>query len=486
MIFKILTNIKQNGKGALMGKVKREMTARVSVIFLLLLVGFISYAMLDLELPIRLTLFLTIFIASTACLLFGHSAKEVENYIVDGIKKCGFVTAILLIIGCVIGAWIVSGIIPSIIYYGLEFLTPTTFILGGLVSCSLVSYFTGSSYACLGTLGVALMGIGQGLGVSEPLTAGLVLSGAVFGDKMSPFSDTTNLAAVSADVPLFSHIRSMAYTTAPAWFIAAGLYIYFGTSNVVSAVDISKVEALQLTIKDHFTVSPILLFIPVLTIFLAIRKVPSILAMSSGVLLGIVMAFIFQIDFGAKTILLSLINGLDYDFGSLQANQLFANRGGLSSMLFAVSIAFMALVLGEILLKMGVLPVLMENLGKFVKNVASLVICTILTCVATIMLCASEYLAIAMPGEAFQLLYKKKNVSRMVLSRSLEDGGTIFSSLVPWSANAVFVASTLGVATLSYLPYAFFSLLCPLISILYAIFGFAVWDDKNDPNLDAS
>jgi len=462
-----------------------KMKIKHSVFLLILLTGFISFSMLYLQLPTQLTLLLAVVLTSIACLIFGHTAKQVEDYIVKGIKKCGFVIAILLIIGCVIGSWIVSGIIPSILYYGLEVLTPTTFLIGGLVSCSLVSYFTGSSYACIGTIGVALMGIGQALGLPLPLTAGLVLSGAVFGDKMSPFSDTTNLAAASANTSLFSHIHSMLYSTVPAWIIAAVLFLYFGTSTISANVDTEKVQALQEVIQNHFNISPILLLIPIITITLAIKKIPTVVAMAFGALIGIMAAFIFQGHFGANTILMGLIGGLNYDFGSTEANQLFANRGGLSSMLFAISIAILALVLGELLKQLGMLSALIKGAEKFIINTASLVIGTILTCVVTVMISASEYLSIVMPGQALRKLYKKRGISRKVLSRSLEDGGTIFSTLVPWSANAIFVSSTLGVATIDYLPYAFFSLLCPLISILYAIFGYAIWDDKNDKMIKA-
>lgn len=462
----------------------KEMTTRVSVMLLLGLAGFVSYSMLYLQLPTRLTLLLSVVLTSCACLFMGHSAKQVENYIIAGIKRCGFVIAVLIIIGCVIGTWIAAGIIPSIIYYGLDILTPTSFLIGGLISCSLVSYFTGSSYACLGTMGVALMGIGQGLGLPLPLTAGLVLSGAVFGDKMSPFSDTTNLAAASAGTPLFSHIHSMLYSTIPAWLIAAVLFLYFGTSSIDQNVDTHKVIELQNVIKSHFTISPILLIVPGLTIFLAIRKVPAVISMSCGAMLGVAAAFAFQGGFGTKMILLSLISGLNYDFGSTEANQLFANRGGLTSMLYPISIAILALVLGELLQRLGMLIALINGAEKFIKNTAALVISTILTCLITVMISASEYLAIVMPGEALKLLYKKRGISRKVLSRSLEDGGTIFSTLVPWSGNAVFVASTLGVATIEYLPYAFFSLLCPAISILFAITGYAIWSDENDEKVE--
>ena len=458
----------------------KEMTTNLSLVLLLGLAGFVSFSMLFLQLPTRLTLLLSVVLTCIACLFLGHSAKQVESYIVTGIKKCGFVIAILMMIGCVIGSWIVAGIIPSIVYYGLEILTPTTFLIGGLVSCSLVSYFTGSSYACLGTIGVALMGIGQGLGLPLPLTAGLVLSGAIFGDKMSPFSDTTNLAAASAGTPLFSHIHSMLYSTIPAWIIAALLFLYFGTSNVDASVDTHSVQALQLVIKSQFNVSPYLILVPILTIVLAVKKVPSVLAMSFGAMLGIIAAFIFQEGFTANTILLSLISGLNVDLGSDEANQLFANRGGLTSMLYAISIAIMALVLGEILMRLGMLTALIKGAEKFITGVASLVISSIVTCIVTVMISASEYLSIVMPGEALKILYKKRGISRKVLSRSLEDGGTIFSTLVPWSGNAVFVAGTLGVATIDYLPYAFFSLLCPTISIFYAMIGYAIWDDSHD------
>ncbi len=462
----------------------KEMTPRLGVLLLLGLAGFVSFSMLYLTLPTRLTLLLAVVLTGVACLALGHSAQQLESYIVKGIKKCGFVIAVLLVIGCVIGSWVAAGIIPSIVYYGLEILTPTTFLLGGLVSCSLVSYFTGSSYACLGTIGVALMGIGQGLGLPLPLTAGMVLSGAVFGDKMSPFSDTTNLAAASAGTPLFAHIHSMLYSTIPAWLIAAALFFYFGSSASGADVDTEKVIAFKQVIQAHFNISPILLLVPILTIVLAIRKVPPVIAMSFGAIIGTASAFIFQPQFAASTILMSLIEGLNYDFGHVEVNQLFAARGGLASMLFAISIAIMALVLGELLMRLGMLTAVIKGAEKFITNVASLVIGTILSCITTVMISASEYLAIVMPGEALKLLYKKRGVSRKVLSRSLEDGGTIFSTLVPWSSNAIFVASTLGVATLEYLPYAFFSLLCPLISILYALIGFAVWDDSADPDLD--
>ncbi len=462
-----------------------DLSATTGIVAMLSIVALVSICMLVLGLPTRISLLMCLVWTSLIALYLGHTAQEVEGYILKGIRGSAFIIAILLVIGCVIGAWITSGIIPTIIFYGLGTLTPTLFLVGGLVSCSLVSYFTGSSYACMGTIGVALMGIGQGLGLPLPLVAGMVLSGAMFGDKMSPFSDTTNLAAAASNVSLFAHIRSMMYTTIPAWLICAGAFLFLGLTYSETALDVGRIEALQSVITKHFTISPFFLLVPFITIVLAMRNVPPIIAMFFGALGGIVVALVFQSDFGVKTIMTSLAKGLDYDFGTDEANSLFANRGGLASMLYAVSIAVFALIFGELLVKTGIIVSVIKALGNAIFNTASLVIASIASCLMTTMLTGSQYLSIVMPGQALQPLYKKRKVSRRVLSRSLEDGGTMFSTLVPWSADAAFVVGTLGVATSAYLPYAFFQILCPLLSILYAVIGFAVWsDDGSDDEVE--
>lgn len=436
--------------------------------------------MLVIELSTRMGLLLAVTFTSVCVLFLGHSVKDVENYIINGVKKSAFVVTILLVIGCVIGAWIASGIIPTIIYYGLETLNPTIFMVGGLISCSLVSYFTGSSYACVGTLGVALMGIGQGLGLPLPLTAGMIISGAMFGDKMSPFSDTTNLSAGTAGVSIYVHIRSMTYTTVPALLIAAALFFYLGLEYSSQKLNTNNIEILQQTIKTHFTITPILLAVPFLTIFLAAKKTPPVIAMAFGAITGMIAAFIFQDGFETKILFMSVINGLSYDFGSADVNNLLASRGGLTSMLLAVTIAMMALVMGELLTRAGVLKAIIKGLEKTIVNTAGLVVCSIVSCLSVNMLSASQYIAIVLPGTTLKPLYEKRGVSRRVLSRSLEDGGTMLSVAVPWAGDAIFVATTLGVATLSYLPYAYFIILCPLFSIFFAIIGYAVWTDADE------
>jgi Na+:H+ antiporter, NhaC family len=463
-----------------MGSSTKEMTTLGSVIIFAIITALISVSMLYFHLPTRVTLLLTIVTASVVCLRYGHTLADIQHYIITGIKKSAFVVAILLCVGCVIGTWITGGIVPTIIYYGLTTLTPTIFLVGGLISCCLVSYFTGSSFSCMGTMGIALMGIGQGLGIPQPLTAGMVLSGAVFGDKMSPFSDTTNLAAAASNTPLFTHIHSMIYTTAPALVISGGLYWYLGASYTKQALDYDRIHALMQVIDTHFTVSPILLLVPLFTIIMAVRKVPPIVALFTGAILGVIVAFIFQYKFGSLVIFSSLTQGLTLDFGDEAANTLFSNRGGMGSMLYPASVAMLALVLGEMLNRSGVLNALIRAFETYIWNTGMLVTYTIATCLATTMLSASQYLSIIMPGEALQPLYRRRGVSSRILSRSLEDGGTMFSTLIPWAGDAAFVAGTLGVATTAYYKFAFFNLLCPVISIIYGFVGIAIWSLKDD------
>jgi len=457
-----------------------ELKPFTGLIILSLLAGLISVCMMVLELPTRLTLLLAIIFTCFVALFRKHSADQIQTHLVQGVKKSAFVVIVLFVIGCIIGAWIVGGIMPTIIYYGLEILSPSWFLVSGFIICSIVSYFTGSSYACMGTVGIAFMGIGQGLGVSLPIVAGMVLSGAVFGDKMSPFSDTTNLAAAVAGVDIFDHIKSMMYTTIPAWFVSAAIFGVLGMMQSGTALDSDRIQAIQAAINSYFNVNPLLLVIPVLTIVLVIRKVSPILSMACGAILGILAAFVFQQTFDTNTILVSLTKGLSFDFGSPETNKLFANRGGLASMVYPATIAMMALSLGELLNKIGLLAALIKMAEKVVFNTGSLVFFSIASCLMTTLLTASQYLSIVMPGEALQPLYKKRQISRRVLSRCLEDGGTLFSTLVPWAVDAAFVAGTLGVATIEYLPYAFFLLFSPLFSILFSFIGFGIWKASDE------
>ena len=323
-------------------KAPKKMSFPVAVFTLLVLIAVMAVGLAVLKLG-TVTVFALVLVAMSLIALFtGFSMEEVQETILDGCKKAILVILILMSVGMVVGSWIVSGVIPSIIYYGLQILSPSYFLLVGFIICCIVSFFTGSSYTAAGTLGVAFMGIGYGIGVNPGLTAGMVISGAIFGDKMSPFSDTTNLAPACAGTDIFLHIKSMLFTTVPATLIAAVLYFVLGLQYRGSSVDLANVQAISDGITGAFNVNPFLVLIPVLTIILAIKKVPSFLAMLTGAMVAVVVAFIAQPQFDVATIFNSIATGFSQEFDNAMVARLF-NRGGISSMMTTVSLSLLCL-----------------------------------------------------------------------------------------------------------------------------------------------
>lgn len=410
-------------------------------------------------------------------LLHGYSLKDVEDYFLDGCRGAVMPAMILMVVGAVIGSWIVSGIVPTIIYYGLGFLTPSTFLVAGFAMCCLISFFTGSSYTAISTIGIALLGIGMGLEVNPAITAGMIVSGSLFGDKLSPFSDSTNMAAAAAGTDVFDHVYSMLWTTIPAVVISAILYFVLGLKHAGNAMDMSAIEGIRTTIAANFNITPIVLIIPILTIFMTIKKVPPIMALTISAIAGIVFAFIFQPQFTFKTIMDSLGSGFSINTEIADVNKLLS-RGGMMNMMGAVCLTFLVLGMGQILQKIGVMDAVLGKLAAAVNTPRALVITTLGACLLTTMVCASQYVAIVLPGQVMQPAYTRLGVKKRVLSRTLEDGGTIFCFLLPWTTSGVYVPGVLGVPVLSYAPYAFFCLACPILCIVYAIIDFAIFKEE--------
>ncbi len=461
-------------------KESKRMGFPMAIFTLIVMVAIMAVGLAVLKLT-TVTVFALVLVAmAIIAMCIGFSMNEVQEIILDGCKKAILVILILMSVGMVVGSWIVSGVVPSIIYYGLKILSPSYFLLVGFIICCIVSFFTGSSYTAAGTLGVAFMGIGYGIGINPGLTAGMVISGAIFGDKMSPFSDTTNLAPAVSGTDIFLHIKSMLFTTVPATIISAILYFVLGFQYSASNVDLGNVTAISEGITSTFNVSPFLLLIPILTIVLAVRKVPSFLALLAGTIAGIVVAFIAQPQFDIATVFNSMATGFKFEFANEVVAKLF-NRGGISSMMTTVSLALLCLSFGELLQRMGVLNAILSKLEALVRKPGPLVITTLFTCLLTVVLTASQYVAILLPGEIFKDSYDKADVAPYVLSRTLEDGGTIFSFLVPWSMAAIYVSGVLGVPTLSSLPYSFLPLLCPVMAIIYGLTGFAIFKKDGSP-----
>jgi NhaC family Na+:H+ antiporter len=310
------------------------------------------------------------------------------------------------------------------------------------------------------------MGIGMGLNINPGITAGMIVSGSVFGDKLSPFSDSTNLAAAVSDANVFDHVRSMLYTTIPAMLISAILYFIISFKYSTASLDMTLINNIKEILAVNFNINPLLLIIPVLTIVLAVKKVPPLVALISSALIAIIAAFIFQSGhYDFKTIINSMGTGFTINTDIPEINKLLT-RGGILGMMGATALAFLAVGLGEILQRIGVLNVVLQKINKVIHSKAAVVIT------------ASQYIAIILTGQIMKNSFKEYKIGRTVLSRTLEDGGTIFAYLVPWSTTGVFITGVLGIEVFTYAPYAFFCILCPLIAIIYAITGFAQFNEE--------
>jgi len=480
-------------------------------------IHFESGATFGLALSAHVPLFIAaVFTAIVGVFFIGKKWRDVEEGMINGITVALQAVLILMTIGGLIGAWIQSGVVPTLIYYGLNLLSPQYFLLASLLICSIVSLSTGSSWSTSGTVGIALMGIGAGLGVPAPVTAGFVISGAYFGDKMSPLSDTTNLAPAVAGSDLFSHIRAMLWTTGPTLLIVAGIAVYMGGSYSGAELDSSRISVIQQMMSSEFAISKIGFLPPLLVLLLAALKVPALPGITAGMLLAAGMS-LFQ-GVGLGDVLGALHSGYtpglisqvaeSADIGAVNEllkgavvfqpenfetvkevasmlNDLLA-RGGLTGMLETVALILVALVLGGIMETCGFLEVLLERLMAKVKSVFGLVGAVISSCVFTNMFLGDQYLALVMPGRMFRPAFEDfrkdgKGLDPKLLSRSLEDSGTLTSVLVPWNTCGAYNSGVLGVPTLSYLPYAFLNYINPLVALLMTRLGIGIpWVDKHE------
>lgn len=413
----------------------------------------------------------TIF-AALMGLLAGYTWTEMEEGILETIKMGMQACLILMIIGCIIGTWILAGIVPTMIYYGLKLIAPSVFLVASCLIAGIVALATGSSWTTAGTVGIALIGVGSGLGINPAMTAGAIVSGAYFGDKMSPLSDTTNLAPAMAGTDLFTHIKHMVYTTTPALIISLILYAILGLKYAGQDLDQSAINVILDGLKNGFTISPLLLIPPILVIVIVILKVPAIPGLIAGVILGGIFAFIFQ---GANMtdIIASAHHGYVSTTGVVEIDELLS-RGGLDSMLNTISLILCALSFGGVMEKTRQLHVIAEKLMSFAKSTGSLVLCTVLTCIFTNLLTGDQYLSLVLPGRMYKDLYAEKGLDPRNLSRALEDSGTVTSALVPWNTCGATMTTFLGVSPIQYGMYAFLNLLCPLISIFYGYTGITI------------
>lgn len=422
----------------------------------------------------------TLIAATVAITRLGYTWQDIEEGIISSISGTMQAIIILGIIGMIIGTWILGGIVPTLIFYGLKILSPGVFLVAACLLCCVVSLATGSSWTTAGTVGIALMGVAAGLGIPAPMAAGAIISGAYFGDKMSPLSDTTNLAPAMAGANLFDHIRHMVYTTGASLVIALIGFAILGFRFAGTTLDVSKIEAITDLMSKTFTITPVLLLVPIIVIVMVAKKVPAIPGLFIGVLLGGVAAILTQ---GASiaSVMDSMQNGIVSETGNKVLDTLLT-RGGYQSMMYTISLILAALAFGGTLEKTGMLESLAKRVLKYAKSTGSLVTATVFTSIFTNVLAGDQYLSIVLPGKMYKEEFHKRGLAPRNLSRCLEDAGTLTSPLVPWNTCGSTMSTYLGVATIEYLPYCFLNLVNPFVSIFFGFTGITMMKLVDDPS----
>ena len=437
--------------------------------------------------PNQIALLLAMGMAALIGLRQGMVWDDIQEAIVHGVSVGTGAIFILLAVGALIGTWMLCGTVPTLVQYGLKLMHPAVFYGASCLICALVALAIGSSWTIAGTLGVALMGIAGGLGMSPAITAGAIISGAYFGDKMSPLSDTTNLAPAAAGSELFAHIRHMAWTTLPSISIALVLFTLMGIGGVGSSSDV-VLGSLSEDLAGQFNPGLHLLLPLVIVLGLAWKKVPALPSIAIGALVGAVFAVIFQPEatlrlagneqLGQGLGLLAgawkaMFAGYSGESGSEAVDKLL-NRGGMASMLNVIWLVFCALSFGSVMERAGLLERIIRSVLRAAKSTGALISATLATAIGTNVVAADQYLAIVLTGKIYKPEYQRRGLDPVNLSRALEDAGTLTSPLVPWNTCGAYMAATLGVATVDYLPYAFFNLINPLIAAGMAYAGFKI------------
>jgi Na+:H+ antiporter, NhaC family len=419
----------------------------------------------------HLALILATAVASLVGFRMGHRWRTMEEGLVAGIAVGLKAILILMVIGMLIATWIQGGIVPVMIDLGLRLLAPEGFLAVACVICCVVSISTGSSWTTAGTVGVALIGVGQGLGVPLPMVAGAIVSGAYFGDKLSPLSDTTNLAPAVAGVELFDHLRYLLHTTIPALILTLGLYLLIGRGTADEPT-IDSVAAIREALASEFQLSPLLWFPPALVIAMVVFRLPAIPSLLGGACLGGLFAAWLQ-GCSAREIVTAAFEGYTAGTGNEPLDELLS-RGGLISMMNTVALIVTALGFGGVMERTGQLAALARAVLHFARNTGSLVGVTVTTCVGMNIVAPDQYLSIVVPGRMYRDAYEKAGLPARLLSRTLEDAGTLSSPLVAWNTCGAFMGATLGVSALTYAPYAIFNLLCPVLAIMIATLGWGI------------
>ncbi|MDO4682637.1 MAG: Na+/H+ antiporter NhaC [Lautropia sp.] len=443
-----------------------------AIIPMVVMITIMAIGVIVLEASPHVPLIIGTVTASIIASRFGYPWKFIEEAAYQGIKMALPAIVIIIMIGLTIGAWIGGGIVATMVYYGLKILTPSLFLFSICLICAVVTLAIGSSWATMGTIGVAGMGIGISIDIPAPMVAGAIISGAYFGDKMSPLSDTTNLAAGITGTELFDHIKHMFYTTIPGLLIALSVYWYLGRQFRAAELDAEKINEVLRVLEANFVITPWLLLVPVFVIVLIARKTPALPALTAGIAMGW-LCHVFVQGGEIGTAVQTLQAGYKLESGNAMVDELF-NRGGIDAMMGTVSLTIVAMTFGGVMEKAGMLRALVEKILQMARSAAGLISATVTSAFLTNLTAAEQYISVLLPGRMYVEAYRRKRLASKNLSRALEDGGTVTSALVPWNTCGVFAASMLGVTAFEYGPYAVLNYSIPLLAITMAFLGIGV------------
>ena len=466
---------------------KREPSVAMSLVVFLIAMGIMLFGLVIFELDIHIVMLVALGFACIASAPLGYSFDDLLECMKKTLGQAMSAMVIFIFIGLIIAAWIYSGTVPALIYYGLHYITPKLFLPVGLLLCSLTSMAIGTSWGTVGTMGLAMMGIGAGMGIPSGLTAGMVLCGASFGDKMSPISDTTNLAPAAAGTTLQRHISSMWMTTLPAYLIVLVIFTIIGLFYQSDQMDYTTINIFVDTIGANFRISPILLIPVVVLLGLNIRQFPAIPGMAIGTLLAVILAVAVQ---GVS--IRDVISGLNYGYTTstdVEMVDTLLQRGGIQSMMYTFSLACIAISFGGVMERVGYLHKVVGLVVSKVKSDKMMVPLVIGSATVGTMVMGEVYLTLVLNGNLFRQTFKERGLRPEMLSRLLEEGGTLTQVFVPWSTTSMFVTAALGVSTAEYWKFALLHYINPLLSIVLCFFGYGVlyinkpcrWDKRCGP-----
>ncbi|RBW69028.1 Na+/H+ antiporter NhaC [Bacillus taeanensis] len=454
-----------------------------SSVIVLLVIALLGVSILHYGVAPHIPIVVAAILVSCYGLMLGHKWKELEDAMAKGIFYGLPSILILCLIGILIGVWVLNGTVQTITYYGLHTLSPDFFLMSAVVICAIVSIFCGSSWSTISTIGIALMGVAYALGISPAITAGAIVSGAIFGDKISPLSDTTNLAAATAKVNIYEHIKHMLWTTVPSFIITLAIFTGIGLFLDKGEADSQQVDTIINVLNKEFMITPITLLSPLLIIILAVKRVRPIPSLVIGLMVAVLTTFYTVPNVSLGTIMATAHFGYVAETGVEAIDQLLS-LGGLSSMLFGVSLILVSLSFGGIVQQVGIAHSIIEGIQNMLKSRGNVITSTIFSCLGINLTVGEQYLSIILPGQLFESAYKKVKLHPKNLSRTLEDAGTIIHPMIPWGVTGAFIMSTLNIG-MEYVPFVFISMVTPIVAMIYGYTGIGLAPLQEEEEIEA-